>query len=156
MKHIATVPAALVKAAMLFQAKQDVRYYLNGIYITQDHIVATNGHAMFVSPYESDLKLEEPIIVAVKGKIPVKAYNLELLYDEETKIGVMRGVEPTPLKMKLLNKGTGELEELPPKAMAVMDSIGSARPLPAPCGPGRRPAAERPGTCPLRSRPGRA
>lgn len=109
---------------MLFQAKQDVRFYLNGIYITHDHIVATNGHTMFVSPYESDMRPEQAMIVAIKGKIPPKAYNLELLYDEETKIGVMRGVEPTPIKMKLLNKGTGEFEEQPPKAMAVLDAMG--------------------------------
>ena len=78
MKHIATVPAALVKAAMLFQAKNDVRYYLNGIMITKSHIVATDGHVMFVSPYESDLRPDEQMIIAIKGKIPAKAHNLEL------------------------------------------------------------------------------
>lgn len=73
MKHIATVPAAIVKAAMLFQAKQDVRYYLNGFYITNDHIVATDGYTMFVCPYESDLCPEKPMIIAINGKISVKA-----------------------------------------------------------------------------------
>lgn len=94
MKHIATVPAALVKAAMLFQANQDVRRYLNGIYITHDHIVATDGHTLFVSPYESDLRPEQAVIVAIKGKISPKAHNLELLYDEESKIGVVRCGRP--------------------------------------------------------------
>jgi hypothetical protein len=124
MKHIATVPAALVKAAMLFQAKRDIRFYLNGIYITRDNIVATDGHTMLVAPYESDLRPEEAMIVAIKGKIPAKAYNLELLYDDDSEIGVIRCVEPTPLTMKVKNIITGEFEDSPPKPMAIMDSLG--------------------------------
>ncbi|MDR5013456.1 hypothetical protein RF663_04230 [Aeromonas veronii] len=124
MKHIATVPAALVKAAMLFQAKQDVRYYLNGIMITKSHIVATDGHVMFVSPYESDMRPDEQMIVAIKGKIPAKAHSLELLYDDESKIGVVRCVEAKPLSMKVRNLITGEFEGVTPTAAAVLDSHG--------------------------------
>ncbi|MBJ7583326.1 hypothetical protein JHD42_19945 [Aeromonas veronii] len=124
MKHIATVPAALVKAAMLFQAKSDVRHYLNGIMITKSHIVATDGHVMFVSPYESDLRPDEQMIVAIKGKIPAKAHSLELLYDDESKIGVVRCVELTPFSMKVKNRTTGEFEDVPPTAAAVLDSQG--------------------------------
>lgn len=119
MKHIATVPAALVKAAMLFQANQDVRRYLNGIYITRDHIVATDGHTLFVSPYESELRPEQPMIVAIKGKISPKAHNLELLYDEESKIGVVRCVGPTPIST-LVRSGTSWVPE-DPKPMAILD-----------------------------------
>lgn len=126
MKHIATVPAALVKAAMLFQAKEDVRYYLNGIYITHDHIVATDGHTLFVSPYESDLRPEQPMIVAIKGKISPKAYNLELLYDEESNIGVVRCVGPTPTSIKVVDpaKPESEWKLVEPKPMAVLDKTG--------------------------------
>lgn len=124
MKHIATVPAALVKAAMLFQAKNDVRYYLNGIMITKSHIVATDGHVMFVSPYESDLRPDEQMIIAIKGKIPAKAHSLELLYDDESKIGVARCVEVTPFNMKVRNRITGEFEDVPPTAAAVLDGQG--------------------------------
>lgn len=127
MKHIATVPAAIVKAAMLFQAKQDVRYYLNGIYITADHVVATDGHAMFVCPYESDLRPERPVIVAVKGKIPAKAYNLELMYDEESKIGVVRCVQAMTLRIRVINplgdKGADEKDVH--RAIAVTDANGN-------------------------------
>ncbi|MGU5686838.1 hypothetical protein [Aeromonas caviae] len=124
MKHIATVPAALVKAAMLFQAKNDVRYYLNGIMITKSHIVATDGHVMFVSPYESDLRPDEQMIIAIKGKIPAKAHNLELFYDDESNIGVARCVEVTPFNMKVRNRITGEFEDVPPTAAAVLDGHG--------------------------------
>ncbi|WP_323994746.1 beta clamp domain-containing protein [Aeromonas hydrophila] len=124
MKHIATIPAALVKAAMLFQAKSDVRHYLNGIMITTSHIVATDGHVMFVSPYESDLRHDEQMIIAIKGKIPAKAHNIELLYDDESNIGVVRCVELTPFNMKVRNSITGEFEEVKPTAAAVLDSQG--------------------------------
>lgn len=124
MKHIATVPAALVKAAMLFQAKNDVRYYLNGIMITKSHIVATDGHVMFVSPYESDLRPDEQMIIAIKVKIPAKAHNLELFYDDESNIGVARCVEVTPFNMKVRNSITGEFEDVPPTAAAVLDGQG--------------------------------
>lgn len=124
MKHIATVPAALVKAAMLFQAKNDVRFYLNGIMITKSHIVATDGHVMFVSPYESDLRPDEQMIIAIKGKIPAKAHSLELLYDDKSNIGVGRCVEMTPFNMKVKNRITGELKDVKPTAPAVLDSHG--------------------------------
>ncbi|MGX5834752.1 hypothetical protein ACWIJ6_11535 [Aeromonas piscicola] len=124
MKHIATVPAALVKAAMLFQAKSDVRNYLNGIMITKSHIVATDGHVMFVSPYESDLRPDEQMIIAIKGKIPAKAHSLELLYDDESNIGVVRCVELTPFNMKVKNRITGEFEDVKPTAAAVLDIQG--------------------------------
>ena len=124
MKHIATVPAALVRAAMLFQAKNDVRYYLNGIMITKSHIVATDGHVMFVSLYESDLRPDEQMIIAIKGKIPAKAHNLELFYDDEINVGVARCVELTPFSMKVKNLATGEFEDVPSKAAAVLDSQG--------------------------------
>lgn len=124
MKHIATVPAALVRASMLFQAKNDVRYYLNGVMITKTHIVAADGHVMFVSPYESDLRPDDQMIIAIKGRISAKANNLELFYDDENNIGVARCVELTPFNMKVKNHATGEFEDVPPKAMAVLDSQG--------------------------------
>lgn len=126
MKHIATVPAAIVKAAMLFQAKQDVRYYLNGIYIAAEHVVATDGHTMLVCPYESDLRPEKPMIIAINGKISSKAYNLELLYDDESEIGVVRCVGPTPTSIKIVDpaKPESEWEEADPKPIAVLDKSG--------------------------------
>lgn len=115
-----------MKAAMLFQAKQDVRFYLNGIYITHDHIVATDGHSMFLAPYESELRPEQAMIVAIKGKIPPKAYNLELLYDEESKIGVIRCIGPTPLKIRVVNPLLHAASQSwpDPEPMAILDKTG--------------------------------
>lgn len=37
------IPINYLKAALLFAARADVRYYLNGIYVTPDAIAATDG-----------------------------------------------------------------------------------------------------------------
>ena len=126
MKHIATVPAALVKAAMLFQAKEDVRYYLKGVFITESKIAATDGHAMFISPYESGVRPTSPLIVAFKGKIPAKADQLELLYDEETKVGVARCVGPTPVKIRVVNPLLHAASQSwpDPKPEIIVDKLG--------------------------------
>jgi DNA polymerase III sliding clamp (beta) subunit (PCNA family) len=46
-----------LRAALLIAAKQDVRYYLNGVYVECDSIrtrvVATNGHMMYVEDYHA-------------------------------------------------------------------------------------------------------
>lgn len=52
MKLIATLPGASLRAAMFFSAKQDVRYYLNGVRIEHTasgevYVVATDGSAIF-------------------------------------------------------------------------------------------------------------
>lgn len=57
--------------ATLCAAKNDIRYYLNGIFISKDgDVVGTNGHMMFagkcVSEHDTD------VIVQIKGKHPAK------------------------------------------------------------------------------------
>lgn len=52
MKLIATLPAAPLRAALLFAAEQDIRYYLNGVRVERTHsgevyIVSTDGSALF-------------------------------------------------------------------------------------------------------------
>ena len=36
-----------LKAALLYVAKKDVRFYLEGVHVTKDVIAATNGHILF-------------------------------------------------------------------------------------------------------------
>lgn len=124
MKHIATVPADLIRAAMVMQATNDVRHYLCGVMIDAESIVASNGHIMFCAPYESSARPEQPIIVSINGKIPAKARELEFMCDEEKEIGIIRCTEPTPLSMKVKNNETGEFEEVQPKAASVLDKYG--------------------------------
>lgn len=75
----------LLEGALMFQAKQDVRYYLNGICFMPDgRVAATDGHrAMIASKHEN--KLKDNVIVSV-SKSPTKRYAYALL---DTKTGIV-------------------------------------------------------------------
>lgn len=79
------VSKLLLEGALIFQAKQDVRYYLNGICFMPDgRIAATDGHrAMIASKHEN--KLKDNVIVSV-SKSPTKRYAYALL---DTKTGIV-------------------------------------------------------------------
>lgn len=78
------VSKLLLEGALMFQAKQDVRYYLNGICFMPDgRVAATDGHrAMIASNHEN--KLTDNVIVSV-SKSPTKRYAYAFL-DTKTKI----------------------------------------------------------------------
>ncbi|AUR88521.1 DNA polymerase III beta chain [Vibrio phage 1.115.B._10N.222.49.B11] len=70
--------ARQVKAAMVMMAKNDVRYYLNGLLIGGKKIVATDGHRMIVVDCESaDF---EPKIFAIKGTLLKSAIECEFVF----------------------------------------------------------------------------
>lgn len=75
----------LLEGALMFQAKQDVRYYLNGICFMPDgRVAATDGYrAMISSKHEN--KLKDNVIVSV-CKSPTKRYAYALL---DTKTGIV-------------------------------------------------------------------
>ena len=75
----------LLEGALMFHAKQDVRYYLNGICFMPDgRVAATDGHrAMIASKHEN--KLTDNVIVSV-SKSPTKRYAHALL---DTKTGIV-------------------------------------------------------------------
>lgn len=79
------VSKLLLEGALIFQAKQDVRYYLNGIcFMTDGRVAATDGHrAMIASKHEN--KLKDSVIVSV-SKSPTKRYAYALL---DTKAGIV-------------------------------------------------------------------
>ena len=72
-----TVKANVVRAAQIFQAQNDVRYYLNGVFVGQDGMIAgTNGHAAFVSSHDADI--DQDYIIQIAGVIPKTAKEIEL------------------------------------------------------------------------------
>ena len=74
----------LLEGALMFQAKQDVRYYLNGICFMPDgRVSATDGHRAFIAN-KHDNKLTDNVIVSV-SKSPTKRYDYAVL-DTKTKI----------------------------------------------------------------------
>lgn len=78
------VSKLLLEGALIFQAKQDVRYYLNGICFMPDgRVSATDGHrAMIASKHEN--KIKSNVIVSI-SKSPTKNYSYAVI-DTKAKI----------------------------------------------------------------------
>lgn len=78
------VSKLLLEGALIFQAKQDVRYYLNGICFMPDgRVAATDGHrAMIASKHEN--KIKSNVIVSI-SKSPTKNYSYAVI-DTRAKI----------------------------------------------------------------------
>lgn len=75
----------LLESALIFQARNDVRYYLNGICFMPDgRIASTDGHRAFIGG-NHDNKLTENVIVKV-SKSPTKKYNHAII---DTKSGIV-------------------------------------------------------------------
>jgi hypothetical protein len=73
-----TIDARQIKAAMLMMAKNDVRYYLNGLLIGGGKVVATDGHRMIV--VDSKTSTFDPTIFSIKGKLPARAMSCEFVF----------------------------------------------------------------------------
>lgn len=74
----------LLEAALVFQAKNDVRYYLNGICFMPDgRIASTDGHRAFIGG-SHDNEIAENVIVKV-SKSPTKRYDYAII-DTKSKI----------------------------------------------------------------------
>lgn len=83
------VSKLLLEGALIFQAKQDARYYLNGICFMPDgRIAATDGHrAMIASKHEN--KIKSNVIVSI-SKSPTKNYSYAVI-DTRAKIVTYHG-----------------------------------------------------------------
>lgn len=73
-----TLDARQVKAAMVMSAKNDIRYYLNGLLIGGNKIVSTDGHRMMI--IDSKEAEFEPTIFSIKGTLPASAINCEFVF----------------------------------------------------------------------------
>ena len=80
-----TVPAMLIKAAMLNQGQREVRYYLNGIYIDKEkgRVCGSNGHTLFVGNHESFSDFDESVILRISGTIPARAVDANFVKIDE-------------------------------------------------------------------------
>lgn len=73
MKNTIKIPAKVIRGAMLCQATNDIREYLNGVAFNGDigEIVSTNGHLLFVAKVEKLKGLFEGVkILQIPQKIP--------------------------------------------------------------------------------------
>lgn len=83
-KKVFTLPAKPLKAAQYFQAKRDVRDFLNGILVDKSgFIVAGNGHVLIRIDSADAMHLDESVIVDVIGNIPQKADLADFVFASE-------------------------------------------------------------------------
>lgn len=76
-----SLPARILKAASYFQAKRDVRFYLNGIHIDPaGYIEATNGHVLIRFESEAATLLPKPLILNISGNIPTTAHHADFRF----------------------------------------------------------------------------
>lgn len=75
------IPTRLLRAALVCVAKNDARYYLEGVHITSKYIEATNGHVAV--RMEHGIKTRKDIIVKFEGVVPAKAEKTELIFTKE-------------------------------------------------------------------------
>lgn len=89
----------LLESALIFQARNDVRYCLNGICFMPDgRIASTDGHRAFVGG-SHDNELAENVIIKI-GKPPTKRYDYAIIdtkskiatYHDETGVMVGSGI----------------------------------------------------------------
>lgn len=74
----------LLESALIFQARNDVRYYLNGIcFMADGRVASTDGHRAFIC-CSHDNKLTENVIIKI-GKSPTKRYEYAII-DTKSKI----------------------------------------------------------------------
>lgn len=77
------IKSRLLAAAQHCQAKNDVRYYLNGIRITRKHIWATNGHVAIQMDHSQ--RVRNPITININGKVPSKAMWTKFSFGKDGK-----------------------------------------------------------------------
>ncbi|HGJ5868518.1 hypothetical protein [Arsenophonus nasoniae] len=64
---ILTVDKKALLSAMIFQAKCDIRYYLNGIcFAPEKKLYAADGYRVFIGEHETE-SLHESVIISIKG-----------------------------------------------------------------------------------------
>ncbi len=87
-----------LKAALQCSGKADVRYYLNGVFVEGNRIVATNGERMMLARMINENDGIPPIIIdyqliekAIKNA-PKKSICIPLTYDETTREYQLGGV----------------------------------------------------------------
>lgn len=115
----------LLEGALMFQAKNDVRYYLNGICFMPDgRVAATDGHRAFIAN-KHDNKITDNVIVSV-SKSPLKRYSYAVLdtktkmvtYHDELDVMVGSGI------CELIDGKFPDIDRVIPKQTAPAEQIG--------------------------------
>lgn len=92
------VPIQLLDAAQYCAAKDDTRFYLNGVAISKGHIVSTDGHRAFACKVDTIPEDLKDIIIPIDTvkhflkKVPTKQRKQKclIIYDRQTFNGEMQ------------------------------------------------------------------
>lgn len=115
----------LLESALIFQARNDVRYYLNGICFMPDgRIASTDGHRAFIG-CSHDNKLTENVIIKI-GKSPTKRYEYAII-DTKSKIATYHDEAGTMVGTGICEEIDGrfpDVDRVIPKQTAPAEQIG--------------------------------
>ncbi|ANW46842.1 RusA-like Holliday junction resolvase [Salmonella phage IME207] len=115
----------LLESALIFQARNDVRYYLNGICFMPDgRIASTDGHRAFIGG-SHDNTLTENVIIKI-GKSPTKRYDYAII-DTKSKIATYHdeaGVMVGAGICEEINGRFPDIDRVIPKETKAAEEIG--------------------------------
>lgn len=115
----------LLESALIFQAHNDVRYYLNGIcFMTDGRVASTDGHRAFIGG-SHDNELAGNIIVKV-SKSPTKRYEYAII-DTKSKIATYHDEAGTMVGTGICEEIDGrfpDIDRVIPKETKAADCIG--------------------------------
>lgn len=119
------VSKILLESALIFQAKNDVRYYLNGICFKPDwRVCSTDGHRAFVGG-KHDADLKEDLILSIT-KSPTKKYDYAEI---DTDSGIVGYHTDTTLRIgvglcEVIDGKFPDIDRIIPKETSATDRIG--------------------------------
>lgn len=115
----------LLESSLIFQAKNDVRYYLNGICIKSDgRVASTDGHRAFVGTGHEN-KMKEDIILKI-SKSPTKKYDHVIC---DIKTGIVEYIDWVGHRIgvglcEIVDGRFPDIDRVIPKETAAVDRIG--------------------------------
>jgi DNA polymerase III subunit beta len=90
---IITVPAAMLRAALVCASTEQARYYLNGVYVDpKGFLVSTDGHRAFVGRIDIDADqapFDGWIIPRDAIKLALAGYKADTIEITQTRVGVV-------------------------------------------------------------------
>lgn len=118
------VSKILLESALIFQAKKDIRYYLNGICFKADgRVCSTDGHRAFIGgKHEGELK--EDVILSVT-KAPIKSYDYAII-DTDSGVVTYHNEHTIQVGVGMVSVVDGrfpDIDRITPKETAATDRI---------------------------------
>jgi len=114
----------MLESALIFSAKSDVRYYLNGVCFKPGGVfTSTDGHRLFYGQHVNDNDQE---VIVSNVKSPTKKYE-EAVFDTETGIVDFNdafGIKVGVAIFSVVDGKFPDVERLIPKSFQAVDSIG--------------------------------